>query len=370
WSRARDNFHDDLKTEMPASSAQSWQKHYYRGTDISGTALIDDHVTKLRLAPFDRRHAPSVPKAPADNVVPDDAPPQPPAVPIGGDEATETARLRLDLAKREWLLDMTERQRALSPATLGIERRADLGREEFLERYYSTSRPVILAGKLAGWPALDRWTPDYLKAKLGDREVELQSGRTTDPEFEMNKDAHRTRARFDAFIDRIAAPDAGNDTYITAYNSVHNDAALAPLNEDLGELDEFLVRPASGPFGMFWIGPAGTFTSLHHDLTNNFVAQIVGRKRIKLLPPSEAGKLYNSIHVFSEVPDLDDPNLDIDRYSDLTRVRIYDLTLNPGEILFIPVAWWHQVRSLDFSVTLTYTSFIWENDGYRDYPVG
>jgi hypothetical protein len=367
WSRARDSFQSELTVDAPASSADRWQKHYYRGTDASGAALIEDHVTKLRLAPFDRSHAASVPKAPATNVVPDDLPPQ---GPLGADDAAELARLRLTLAKREWLLDLLERQRALSPATLGIERRADLSAEEFLERYYSTNRPVILTGKMQGWPALTAWTPDYLKARLGDREVELQSGRTADPQFEIRKDDHRARAPFSAFIDRISAPGAGNDSYITAYNSAQNDAALSPLNDDLGELDEFLIRSESGPFGMFWIGPAGTFTSLHHDLTNNFVAQITGRKQVKLLPPSETGRLYNFTHVFSEVPDLDDPALDIDRYSDLTRVRIYDLTLNPGEILFIPVGWWHQVRSLDFSVSITYTSFIWDNDGYRDYPTG
>jgi hypothetical protein len=370
WSQARDNFHATLSSDAPPSSADHWQKHYYRGTDVTGATLVDDHVTKLRLAPFDRRHAPAIPEAPANNVVADDTPSPGAARPLAGSEAEELARLRLTLAKREWMLDLLERQRALSPATLGIERRADLTAEEFLERYYSTNRPVILTGKLQGWPALDAWTPDYLKAKLGDREVEIQSGRAADPEFEMRKDAHRSRTPFSAFIDQISRPGAGNDAYITAYNSAHNDAALAPLGEDLGELGEFLVRPESGPFGMFWIGPAGTFTSLHHDLTNNFVAQITGRKRLKLLPPSETGKLYNRIHVFSEVPDLDDPALDIDRYGDLTKVRIYDLTLNPGEIVFIPVGWWHQVRSLDFSVSITYTSFIWDNDGYQDYPAG
>jgi cupin-like protein len=276
--------------------------------------------------------------------------------------------LRQVLAKREWLLDLLEQQRALSPATLGIERRADLSAEEFLERYYSTNRPVILTGQLRGWPALEAWTPDYLKARLGDRDVELQGGRRRDPNFEMYKDAHRRREPFSDFIDRICQPGAGNDAYITAYNSTQNVEALSVLSADLGDLDDFLVRPAAGPFEMFWIGPAGTFTPLHHDLTNNFVAQITGRKSFKLLPPSETGKLYNKHYVFSEVTDLEDPRLDIDRFDHLTRVRIYDLMLNPGEILFIPVGWWHQVRSLDFSVSITYTSFLWDNDGGRSYP--
>ena len=36
--------------------------------------------------------------------------------------------------------------------------------------------------------------------------------------------------------------------------------------------------------------------------------------------------------------------------------------LEPGDIIFMPLGWWHQVRSLDFSVTVTYTNFLWRND--------
>lgn len=371
WSRSRDAFQEEIARNPPAVSADRWQKFYYRGTDASGTALAKDHVTKLRLAPFDRSKAPAVPLAPADNVALEERPqPQGEMARPQGDGGEEIARLRLQLAKREWLLDLVERQRALCRATVGIERRADLGADEFLELYYAANRPVILTGLLDDWPAVTSWTPDYLKAKIGEREVEVQSGRSSNPDFEMDKNRHRTRMSFAQFIDRISRPDAGNDDYITAYNAASNQEALAALDADLGTLDEFLVRPASGPFGMIWIGPAGTLTSLHHDLTNNFVAQISGRKRFKLLPPSETGKLYNERAVFSAVPDLEEPAIDLARYGQLTQVRIYDLTINPGEILFIPVGWWHQVRSLDFSVSLTYTSFRWANDGYRDYPDG
>ncbi len=34
----------------------------------------------------------------------------------------------------------------------------------------------------------------------------------------------------------------------------------------------------------------------------------------------------------------------------------------------MPLAWWHQVRSLDFSVTVTYTNFRWPNDAFATYP--
>ena len=88
---------------------------------------------------------------------------------------------------------------------------------------------------------------------------------------------HAELMAFDAFIDRILRPGAGNDVYLTAYNAARNVEALSVLDGDLGFLDRFLSRQVDHPHGMPWIGPAGTFTPLHHDLTNNLLVQITGR---------------------------------------------------------------------------------------------
>ena len=356
WSAARDAFHDKMKHESPQAPADRWQKHYYRGVDVTGEIQAADHRAKLRLKPFDRSVVPQLPSPPLDD---SSLPPETPATAA----RDEVALLQRALAKREWLLETIERQRDLAPMTTVIERRANLSAQEFLERYYALNRPVILTGEMQNWPALSRWTPDYLKAKLGLAVVEFQGGRTDNPLFEMEKDRHRREAPFATFIDAITNG-SGNDAYITAYNSARNREALAPLAADLGFLEKFLTRE----HGMMWIGPAGTVTSMHHDLTNNFIAQIVGRKRLKLLPSGEAGKLYNHRHVFSEIADLEDPSLDVARFPRLPGIRVYEVLLAPGEILFVPLAWWHQVKSLDFSVTATYTNFLWPNDAYKTYP--
>jgi len=49
---------------------------------------------------------------------------------------------------------------------------------------------------------------------------------------------------------------------------------------------------------------------------------------------------------------------------------VYDVELQPGEIIFMPLAWWHQVKALDFSVTATFTNFLWPNDAHEGYPEG
>jgi hypothetical protein len=346
-----------VRRNPPVTPGDHWQKHYYRGLDVEGEALIDDHRSKLRLRGFDVSAAPNLVKPPASD------PPERPTV--AGRPAGDVERA---LAKREWLLEALERQRDLAPSAACVERRADLSADEFLASYYSANRPVILTGELADWPALTRWSPDYLKAKVGPRTIEYQGGRKANPLFEIEKHAHQRQAPFDLFIDAVSREGAGNDSYITAFNSERNRGALSVLHPDMGFLDKLLDRGDANPNGMMWIGPAGTFTALHHDLTNNLLAQIVGRKRVKLVPAAEVAKLYNERQVYSAVADLEGDGVDLGRYPRLAELRSYDVLLEPGEVLFIPLAWWHQVKSLDFSVTVTYTNFRWPNDAHTTYP--
>jgi hypothetical protein len=140
-----------------------------------------------------------------------------------------------------------------------------------------------------------------LRAAIGSTLIEYQGERLKSDRFEMYKDAHRWEIPFDQFIDLIGGT-TGNNAYITAYNSRRNAAALSALHTDLGFLDKFLSRDVSDPHGMMWVGPPGTFTPLHHDLTDNLIAQIVGRKRLKLVPAADVGKLYNHQQYLARLP--------------------------------------------------------------------
>jgi hypothetical protein len=254
WSRGRDAFVLRMANEPPPAPADKWQKHYYRGVDMSEQERIADHRTRLRLKPFDASAIPwpleptvdlnlnlpaktAKPAAP-DQVSTQDAPP---------------SRAFLDLRKREWLLETLERQRALSAQSATIERRAGLSSDEFLDRYYTANRPVILTGEMSGWPALAKWTPDYLKHAVGSKTIEFQGDRSKSDRFEIHKDAHRRRMPFDRFIDLVSRP--GNDAYLTAYNSARNTEAISALHPDLGFPEKFLTPDVEQPNGMMWIGP-------------------------------------------------------------------------------------------------------------------
>ncbi len=342
WSRSRDAFHEQMRDAPPVRPSERWQKLYYRGVDADGSPGTADHQTKIQPRPFVAPDAPRCPVA---------------SVPVRPKDE--------QLAKRDWLLGVQQDLRRLSPRLDRIDRVAGITPEDFLDRYYAANWPVILCGEMTGWPALDLWSPAYLADRLGDAEVEYQGGRSGNPRYELDKDHHRRTASFDAFLKMIEAP--GNDAYLTAYNSGATHAALRPIRPDLGRIDKLLSHGADADEGMLWIGPEGSFTPLHHDLTNNLLAQIVGRKHVVLAPPAEASKLANVVHVFSEVGDLLSAAAR-ERFPGIADVRKAEIILEPGEMLFLPIGWWHQVRALDFSVSATYTNFRWRNDWHASYP--
>jgi Cupin-like domain len=55
------------------------------------------------------------------------------------------------------------------------------------------------------------------------------------------------------------------------------------------------------------------------------------------------------------------------RYPMFQEAKILEVTLCPGEVLFLPVGSWHHVRALDISITMTFTNFAFNNDFYSFY---
>ena len=267
-------------------------------------------------------------------------------------------KLAQRLAKLGSVLDIHRSLAALSPGAGSVERRGGVSRAELLERYYAANRPVVLTGAIDDWPALSRWGPEYFKATCGEALVEIMSGRSRDPRYEINAYDHKQEVRFADYVERVAAGGESNDYYLVANNGFFARPEMRPLYDDI-RFPEHLDPAQSDGRVHFWFGPAGTVTPLHHDLMNVLMAQVRGRKRVTLISPDQTHRLYNEIGVFSEV-DPEDP--DLERHPLYRDVEALRVDLAPGEVLFLPVGWWHHVRALDVSVTVTFTNFIHRNE--------
>eukprot|EP01062_Namystynia_karyoxenos_P023465 TRINITY_DN19075_c0_g1_i1.p1 TRINITY_DN19075_c0_g1~~TRINITY_DN19075_c0_g1_i1.p1 ORF type:complete len:377 (+),score=126.11 TRINITY_DN19075_c0_g1_i1:77-1132(+) len=111
------------------------------------------------------------------------------------------------------------------------------------------------------------------------------------------------------------------------------------------------LRPEQRPhYRWLFIGPAGAHTPLHIDpcLTHAWLTQIEGVKRWLLVPPADVSLVVDG----EGFADLDAP--DAARFPRAAEARRIELVLTPGQTIFIPQGWAHQVTSLSPGVSLTH----------------
>jgi ribosomal protein L16 Arg81 hydroxylase len=98
---------------------------------------------------------------------------------------------------------------------------------------------------------------------------------------------------------------------------------------------------------------------------NLLFVQLHGRKQFTLVAPGVTPRVYNEVGVYAEV---DPANPDYQAYPDFRDAATTLVTLEPGETLFLPVGWWHRVESLDISISLSFTNFMYANQFRWQHP--
>lgn len=262
------------------------------------------------------------------------------------------------LKKREWLLETCDH---LARLDAGYNQQLDVidtpAFETFIRDYYSKHKPVVLKKGIDHWPALKKWSPQYFAEVLGDAEIEVQFDRENDALFERHSDKYRKSMLMSEFVNMIENDGESNNYYMTANNTQQNVEAIRPALDDIGDFGEGyrqLLDSDAAFSTYFWMGPKGTFTPLHHDLTNNMLVQVYGSKKVTLIPAWQVPWLYNDLHVYSEV---DFPNFDLKEHPLMQHVTPVEVTIDAGDALFIPIGWWHCVEGLDKSISISFTNF-------------
>jgi len=254
---------------------------------------------------------------------------------------------------------------SLSPQSQSIECREKISRNDFLENYYAKNVPLILTGITNNWAALSLWNPEYLKTNFGQVEIEVQSDRNSDRLYEINIEKHRQKMQMADYVDAVVKGGATNDYYMVANNGNLEKTALRGLLNDLEIFPEYLDPQDTDGKAFFWFGSGGTITPLHHDPVNLIFVQVYGRKVWQIISPHYTHMLYNYRGVFSEV-DIENP--DYEKYPLFQRIPIIEVTLEPGDAIFMPVGWWHAVKSLDISISMSFTNFVFPNKYEWNFP--
>lgn len=234
-----------------------------------------------------------------------------------------------------------------------LERRENLCPDEFY-RDYVGRKPVIFSDCKDRWGPMPHWTTDWFRKNGGDQTVKVRPG--------YRLGAGTTEyVNLKEFLDMVAAYEEDREAGTLARKRfppyLHDTFMPELLRAMRGDLEKFPVHYLPQwyhrewtRFMLFFIGPSDTFTPLHFDTceTNNLFFQVVGRKRFIIVRPEHRSRCYAYDWRWSPVK-AEDPNYDEHPlFKDAAPVQC---EIGPGEILYLPPGSFHEVRSLESSIS-------------------
>jgi hypothetical protein len=224
---------------------------------------------------------------------------------------------------------------------------------DVFHRYFvSQGAPVVFVGSrvFEGGP---RTLDAMLSGGGGKVEVSVRGGDYLHPSKRL-----RERMPLGEYVEKIVLSRAADSTGEGESASLPPYSGNTPLSKsDFAALGFKYPEPFEGKsfeFPRLWIGPKGSMTPLHYDSRDNLVCQYIGTKHITLFPPSQIKWLYARGRAPSWSGVSDPRHPDLESYPLFARAKGVEVTLGPGELLYLPARWSHFVVNLDSSVMVNF----------------
>jgi hypothetical protein len=279
------------------------------------------------------------------------------------------------------------------PVTRPVSRAAPLSLSSF-QSYMDSSpdgpSPLIITSLAATWPCFttNPWSrPSYLLSRTfsGRRLVPIELGRSY-VDTNWTQRLLPVRTFLHTYIDPSPySSSSPTDRNPTAYLAQHQLFTQLPsLRNDILIPDYCYTAPPGHPTNPrldqpeldtpqlnAWFGPAGTITPLHTDPYHNLLVQVVGRKYVRLYSPHETERLrprgkedgvemgntslfdVGVMEGWDEVPE----GGEVEREGgaeEFNNIPYVECILEEGDALYIPIGWWHYVRGLSVSFSVSF----------------
>lgn len=237
------------------------------------------------------------------------------------------------------------------------ERSARIDSEGF-EQLRADERPVVMRGLVSDWPAVKASLKGrseiatYLVERYSQRPVNAIAAAPSEMgRFFYTGDLSRLNfvkasGRLDAFLDDLLR---ASDMKMPPAMAVQSEdvATLLPRFLEENPLD---LLPGVPP--RIWIGNR-IRVAPHYDAKENIACCVAGRRRFTLFPPERTADLYPGPFELTpagtpvSMVDIAEP--DLERFPRFEKAwsEAQQVTLEPGDAIYIPYGWWHGVESLE-----------------------
>ncbi|CAL8466532.1 g6068 [Coccomyxa elongata] len=244
-------------------------------------------------------------------------------------------------------------------------------RGDFERRVSAKKEPAVLKGLDLG-PAVTRWSCDYLKSLPCSTTTLVSVHVCLDPTGRMDfvhKNYKFRTMPLAELVGRCQSPGAFPPLIVPRERYYLRSIGVNPRKEpsDIAaafpELATDLHLPQLFPpdrlfSSVLRLSSGGLQLWTHFDVMDNLLCQVKGTKRVRLWLPLEESKLYMT-GSSSEVANIDNP--DLVKYPLFAHAAHVDCILRPGDVLYIPALWHHNVLAEEGSGLSVSVNIFWRD---------
>jgi hypothetical protein len=246
-----------------------------------------------------------------------------------------------------------------------IKRVSQLSKQAFMDEYLIPHQPVIVTDAMDSWD-IEKFRPEHLDRAFGHYDVQIYNDL-----FELQTIDTLNTYLHDNF-NKPAGVERSHE-YIRWYSQLRDvdfywsDEVFLSLKNAWSHPyflpeDSFVIPNAAAgmkadvtecryPYRGLFISGKGARTRLHRDPFNSnaVLCQFHGAKKLYLYAPDQERYVMNG----KEFVDIDEP--DLRQFPDFPKaVCSYEDVLVPGEVVFFPAGWFHDVTSESDSISITW----------------
>ena len=236
-------------------------------------------------------------------------------------------------------------------------------RSKFARQCEEGGVPIVLRNSVVKLWKAAQWSPTYLRSKLKTVSgVYQNTNRWFGPYFDGQKpltnfstraNPYTTNLKLSSkeFFRRIQNPAEDNHLYFTGDLDQLGGWAL----DEIQPVRELLVLNPKRSSINAWIGQPHVIAHCHYDGYHNFYAQLYGTKKFTLFKPSNWPGLYPYPFLH---PSHAQAQVNVSDFSEaanfplVAKVQAVEVTLEPGDLLYMPPLWFHHVESMSVSISV------------------